>query len=806
MAEMFPLFKNNDNIEEGLSDKFISKLSQCNNPHIICVYGDARLGKSTKLNQIINGTISNNYYSLREPFKTKLEIHTTQTKGCDFYGPVKVRDLIDRNEIDINDLEGFDRNILNHELFFVDTEGLKSIDIVTKTCIAGILTILQISSIKILYMPTLENEKFEEVAKNSKLSNILRIFDNVSETIVLIRDVPINDEYKTYLQIDAELNNNQKGIFTEKIGKFFDKLNAKRAICELLPNYELAKNNYEEYSLAYQMQMKNLIMTFLSKINNNNINGTRLIDIIKELIEIFKQVEDIDVMRNTDNALNSILKNTFEQKVNKFYDEIKDRITQLDRALIGLENNNQGIKDYLIDYTRNGLRETWDIYNDSIKNEVDNIIDKYQYKLSLDINSKSKEIQDKIIDEEKKILTLSQNNDVDGFFKKFTFFEEINQNQVDELIQKIINDFFAKLENEFNCLSPEFKQEVQEYLKNTLNENLKYRINSMPTRENYLIKIFEEIKLTISNPFVFELLNKSKEEIEKNLELEVLKSKIDLYLSQINVKQPNKEDFQKKLKELYEDIINKLKQRIVSIEKDEDIKKFLEAQLKGRTIANAMYIIKPISIQNKVVNMDNNNLLIGEFKNENKQKFNIEYDSFHKCYTIQNVENGQFLTCDDSTIFFSVKNNNENQQWHITNNDNGGYEIILEKNKKLMQVEENANNGSGVSCQEKKGKPNQTFYFEATTKTMPPPPKPNEPPKYIPPPQPQVNYFPRPNWHYPYINQVSIVDALGSVGYPNDKAYRIRIGARNNIPGTPLSPDYNTRMLNLMKEGRLIIP
>jgi hypothetical protein len=106
-------------------------------------------------------------------------------------------------------------------------------------------------------MPTLENEKFEEVAKNSKLSNILKLFDNTSETIVLIRDVPIDDEYKTYLQIDAELNNNQKGIFTEKIGQFFDKLHTNRAICELLPNYELAKNDYEEYSLAYKMQMKN---------------------------------------------------------------------------------------------------------------------------------------------------------------------------------------------------------------------------------------------------------------------------------------------------------------------------------------------------------------------------------------------------------------------------------------------------------------------------------------------------------------------------------------------------------------------
>ena len=201
MAEMFPLFKNNDNIEEGLSDKFISKLSQCNNPHIICVYGDARLGKSTKLNQIINGTISDNYYSLQEPFKTKLEIHTTQTKGCDFYGPVKVRDLIDRNEIDINDLEGFDRNILNHELFFVDTEGLKSIYAADRINITGILSILQIASVNILYTPFLEKEKFEEVIAKCKISNIFKLFDNRNETIILMRDIVLNDEISSFNHI-----------------------------------------------------------------------------------------------------------------------------------------------------------------------------------------------------------------------------------------------------------------------------------------------------------------------------------------------------------------------------------------------------------------------------------------------------------------------------------------------------------------------------------------------------------------------------------------------------------------------------
>ena len=136
-----------------------------------------------------------------------------------------------------------------------------------------------------------------------------------------------------------------------------------------------------------------------------------------------------------------------------------------------------------------------------------------------------------------------------------------------------------------------------------------------------------------------------------------------------------------------------------------DFEKFLEAQLKGRSILDGIYLIKPISCQNKVVHMDNNNLVIHDFNNENKQKFEIKYDSNQRYYAIQNVENGQFLTCDDSSIFFTGKNNNANQQWHIVYNEIGGNEIILEKNKKLIQIEENANNEIKVSCQKKEGKP-----------------------------------------------------------------------------------------------------
>jgi len=256
----------------------------------------------------------------------------------------------------------------------------------------------------------------------------------------------------------------------------------------------------------------------------------------------------------------------------------------------------------------------------------------------------------------------------------------------------------------------------------------------------------------------------------------------------------NQKKFQNSFKEKLAGKIN-----LIASNHENRLKRVEEILLKRRNIAEGMYVIKPMSDINKVIQIDNNNnnLIVWDFNNENNQKFNINFNSSSRYYTIQNVESNQYLTCDESTIYFTLKNNQINQQWLIGKNSNGGYEIILEKNKKYIQVD-----GVIVSCQEKTGKPNQIFIFEATTKTIPPPPQIKKEEVPI----PIVRFFPRPNWHGPYINQVSIVDALASVGYPYDKNYRAQIGNRNNIPGVPFSPEYNTHMLNLMKEGRLIIP
>ena len=804
MTKFFPLFKNNYDIEEGVNDEFINILKKCNNPHIICVYGDARLGKSTKLNQIINGVKSKNFFGLTGPFRTRLEIHTAQTKGIDFYGPIKVKDLVDRNNLDINE---FDNDIRNDDLFFVDTEGLKSIDQVTKTCVAGILTILQIADIKILYMPILDNEKLEEAAKNSNLTNILNIFDNQSETIVLIRDVPLKD-CKNLQQITEEIEE-QKQQFQTKIDNYFEKINAKKAKCEILPNYELAKNNIDDFPEAYKQQIQSLIMTFLSNIKHRNIDGNMMIEIIKELIDIFKQVEDIESMRNTNNALNKILKTTFEQKVKKIYLEIQDKIKEYDKTIIKLGESKENIINYLKDCIQKVLKDSWNIYFDSLKNEIDNILEKYELKIINDIKTISSQIQDKINNKVKDIINIASNKDINDFFSKYKFSEEISEDDIKKLIDKIILAFLNKFKKEFECYDDKYKKDISEYIKENLAQNLEYRKDSMKKREVYLINEIEIIKREISNPFVSDLLKKSKKEIQDNLDLNVLKQKIQLYISKKNVIEADKEDFKKKLEELYQDIKKTLKERISSIEKGELIKEFEKKLLYGRTLSDGIYFIKPIINQNKVVHIDKNNIVISDNKNENKQKFMIKYDSFHSCYSIQNIENEQFFTCDNSIVFLSGKINNKNQQWHIINADDGYYEIILETNNYSMGIDnENANDGTKILCKEKNGKTNQKFNFEATSKTLPPPPPPpkQNPPPPPPPPQPQVRYFPRPNWHYPFINQISIVDALKSIGVDSSRAYRKRIGDRNGIPGAPFTEAYNLHMLNLMKEGRLIIP
>ena len=71
----------------------------------------------------------------------------------------------------------------------------------------------------------------------------------------------------------------------------------------------------------------------------------------------------------------------------------------------------------------------------------------------------------------------------------------------------------------------------------------------------------------------------------------------------------------------------------------------------------------------------------------------------------------------------------------------------------------------------------------------------------IPPPPPSVRYFQA----TPYTG-ISLVDGLAAIGAIRTYEYRAQIEARNGISGYVGSPEQNLFLLDLLKQGRLIMP
>jgi GTPase SAR1 family protein len=167
--------KNNDNIKEGINENFFNIILKSYNPHLLCIYGKPRMGKSTLLNQLLSGfqennqeeENDNNYFLLDEPFKVGHGEGNFTTKGCNIFGKIKLSELLKRNCC----------NNFNHmkdaDLFIVDTEGLNSLGGNTSACISGILTLLQVSTIKIYFIGDIETKDVVNAEQLIKLSDVV---------------------------------------------------------------------------------------------------------------------------------------------------------------------------------------------------------------------------------------------------------------------------------------------------------------------------------------------------------------------------------------------------------------------------------------------------------------------------------------------------------------------------------------------------------------------------------------------------------------------------------------------------------
>ena len=193
-SQYIDFLNNNNNFNEGINQDFINKIRQSHNPHIIIIYGNPRIGKSTLLNQLLRGFKDNykyqdnEYFNLDKPFKIGPNQSEYITKGCNIIGSIKLSKLLKKNCCsNLNIYEDAD-------LFIADSEGLGALNKNTSGFISGILTLLQVSTIKIFYTDGIITGNLRDAEKLINISEIIRENNNFSQQIfMVIRNTGIDD-------------------------------------------------------------------------------------------------------------------------------------------------------------------------------------------------------------------------------------------------------------------------------------------------------------------------------------------------------------------------------------------------------------------------------------------------------------------------------------------------------------------------------------------------------------------------------------------------------------------------------------
>ena len=806
-SNLLQLFKNNDDIEEGLSQNFVEALKKCLNPHIICIYGSSSIGKCTKLNQIINGTCSEKFFDLQEPFKTSKEeiniIKNKSEKTCNIYGPIKLKDIIKNNNIDENKIS---KDILDNELFFFESE---------MPHIFELLIFLQISTIKIFYLSDIDLLKLEEVEKNEKLSYFFDISEKGSKNIFLIKDCIVNrklEEEKEKEEFKKEIEK-QKNAIENKVSNYLknENVNITNLLFEILPSYELAVNNIGNYPSCYKSQMENLVLSICSNIKNNKeLNGEKLLNEINRVIDVIKKIKNKKV-KDVDKALNLVILELFKEKSNKVYSNIIEKIDKLDENIVKifLSENNDKIKEYLINEIKNELKDSFEFYDKFIHDDISETLEIYKLnaiiKIKETFDKKKNDINKDILE----LSDINKNEKIYEIISKCYYREQINMDGINNIIEEIIKSFLDTNKHFFDCseiLEKDCKKNFANLAKKFLKTNIDNEIYQKPKWENALTRFILDIEDKVAEKYKKALFEeKSYREIGRHLKnnLEKIREEIDEFKNNNKFIIYNKDDYDKKMGNLYDKLKNELDIQF-------NILKDKREKIIQKTISDGVYNIIPKNCNNKALEVDggstedmakiqlselNTNSNNNNNNSNESQQFIVKYNAINQFYIIS-------CLCSKKVLTVNYKNNNNiiqfkdhhgnSQQWHITSVGNN-YEIISEYNNVLLEVNGD-NMGSNISCKPRTGELNQQFEFKMiqTVQTVNEPQLKNEL---------KLNYFKSTSY-----DGISIVEGLDSIGCDSSFGYRCKIAEANEIESYKGTAEQNIYMLKLLKKGLLKKP
>ena len=510
--------KNNENINEGINEEFFNIILKSYNPHLLCIYGKPRMGKSTLLNQLLAGfqennqeENDNNYFLLDEPFKVGHGEGNFTTKGCNVFGKIKLSELLKRNCC----------NNFNHmkdaDLFIVDTEGLNSLGGNTSACISGILTLLQVSTIKIYFVGDIETKDVVNAEQLIKLSDVVNYKSQnySSQKIFLLKkNASIDRRIKKKDEILAALNNSRNQM-RNLIYQNLDNKNISNIIQYFcLPNFDRASDN-KEYELAYKECMKNLTIEIGKSVQNKITNSNDLIGKINFFIRFFGKINNITQINN----LGEVFEEIFEQKAEEYFKEINNvfcnLINNMDAQIIQYKGSLENIHNFINSFINKNKKIEMEILMNSIPKKIENL----KKNLSLEIYNKLMvKISDFIKNQNIEISNSIKNhhvNELISFIKNNNYQEEITQ----EKINNYYNNFKQKIENNNNillnyCLNI---NELSSFYQNLNNDYCAYANNlksKKPIWKDTLDNYFDLISSTI-NDMIKEISTFSKEKLQQ---------------------------------------------------------------------------------------------------------------------------------------------------------------------------------------------------------------------------------------------------------------------------------------------------
>ena len=318
MIEPFVLLQ-----EEELkhNEKVIQMLKKLKNPHIIIILGKARHGKSTTLNQLIDGPNSKELNFINpNHFKTGYTPDHV-TEGCNMYFSIKLHDLLNSFNLSTNDCD-------NADIILVDTEGFESLDGSSMFLVPGILTLLQISTESIYY--TVSNPSIQvlkEIEENEKLTMSLKDFARIKnpEKVVYGAQYNLNQNYRKSDPLETKIKqlNDERKQFQEN---FEGKLHTKTIIGPFKQEKEADQD--DPILHVYWDSLKDIVLSIKeSVIKRGQQEGNSMAKSIETLFDFFKEYgNNIAVDQNFPEIVKQIFQKILDKQIEKTKPQIEAQL------------------------------------------------------------------------------------------------------------------------------------------------------------------------------------------------------------------------------------------------------------------------------------------------------------------------------------------------------------------------------------------------------------------------------------------------------------------------------------------------